>query len=225
MMETARRKFNLPRYTRGEELFNMITHIVGGGLGVVAMFICAVIAAYHGNIWGVVGGTIYGFSVILLFTMSAIYHGLKIGIPKRVFRILDHCTIYVLIAGTYTPIMLGAFREAYPFYAWLIFGVVWGVAALGITLNAINLKKFAAFSVICYLVMGWIVVFRVNLVIEVLGWEFMSLLLLGGILYTVGVLFYVIGRKKKWMHSIFHIFVNVASILHSIAIAVYIMPA
>jgi len=213
----------LPVYTRGEEIFNMVTHIVGGFLGLVAMLACVIVAAYNQNMWGVVSGLIYGFSVVLLFTMSSIYHGLHIGLPKRVFRILDHCTIYVLIAGTYTPIMLTHFREAYPADAWVLFGIIWGLAVIGITLNAINLKRFIVFSVICYLGMGWAAVFRINRLIEVLGAPFFTLLLIGGVLYTVGVLFYALGRRKKYMHSVFHLFVNAASILHSVAIAVFVM--
>jgi len=214
----------LPNYTRGEERFNMITHIVGGGLGLVALLACVIVAAFHHNVMGVVSGMVYGFSAILLFTMSSIYHGLHVGLPKRVFRILDHCTIYVLIAGTYTPIVLGAFRYAHPLDAWLIFGVIWGLAAIGITLTAIDRKRFAKFAIACYLGMGWMIVFRINLLIEVLGAPFFVLILTGGVLYTVGVLFYAIGKKKKYMHSIFHLFVNAASILHSVAIATFVMP-
>jgi len=210
-------------YTRGEEIFNMTSHIVGGGLGLVALLFCVIVAAYNHNMWGVASGLIYGFSVILLFTMSSIYHGLKVGLPKRVFRILDHCTIYVLIAGTYTPILLTAFREAFPVDAWVLFGIIWGLAVIGITLNAIDLKRFLIFSVVCYLGMGWAAVFRINRLIEVLGLPFFVLILVGGILYTVGVLFYALGRRRKYMHSTFHLFVVAASILHSVAIAAFVM--
>jgi len=213
----------IPRYTKGEELFNMITHIVGGGLGVVALLFCVIVAAYNQSMWGIVTGLVYGFSVVILFTMSSIYHGLRVGLPKKVFRILDHCTIYVLIAGTYTPILLTHFREAYPTEAWVIFSIIWGLAAIGITLNAIDLRRFIVFSVICYLGMGWAAIFRINQLISVLGQPFFVLLLIGGILYTIGVAFYAIGKKKKYMHSIFHLFVIVASILHSVAIAVFVM--
>lgn len=213
----------MPLYSRGEERFNMITHIVGGGLGLIALLFCVIVAAYNHNMWGVASGLAYGFSVIILFTMSSIYHGLHLGLPKRVFRILDHCTIYVLIAGTYTPILLTHFREAYPTEAWLIFSVIWGLALIGITLNAIDLKRFMVFSVVCYLGMGWAAVFRINQLIEVLGLSFFVLILIGGILYSVGVIFYVLGRKKKYMHSVFHLFVIAASILHSVAIAAFVM--
>lgn len=226
MTAAAKNTYNygMPKYTKNEERFNMISHIVGGGLGVVALIACVIVAAYNQNIWGIASGIIYGFSVVALFTMSSIYHGLNIGLPKRVFRILDHCTIFFLIAGTYTPILLNRFREAYPFDAWLIFSIIWGLAVLGIILNAVNLRRFMVFSLICYLGMGWMVVFRIGPMMEVLGAPFFVLLLAGGALYTIGVLFYVLGRKKKYMHSVFHLFVIAASILHSVAIAVFIMP-
>jgi len=223
-MEAKKDLQGLPNYTRGEEIFNMTTHIVGGGLGVLALIACVLVAALAGNAWGVVSGAIYGSTVILLFTMSSVYHGLKIGKPKRVFRILDHCTIYVLIAGTYTPIVLGQFRETYPFDAWIIFGVIWGLAILGITLTGIDRKRFAVFAIICYLGMGWMAVFRLPRLVEVLGAPFFAMILVGGVLYTVGVIFYAVGKHKKFMHSVFHLFVNAASILHSVAIAVYVMP-
>jgi hemolysin III len=215
----------LPTYTRGEEIFNMTTHIVGGAMGLVAMLACVIVAAFHQNAWGVTTGTIYGFTVILLFTMSSVYHGLNKEMPKRVFRVLDHCTIYILIAGTYTPILIGsAFRVEYPAAAWVMFGLIWGFAIVGTTLTAIDRKKFQIFALICYLGMGWMAVFRVNQLAGVLGWPFFILILIGGGLYTVGVLFYALGKKVKYMHSVFHLFVNAASIVHSVAIAAFIMP-
>ncbi|MCL1877850.1 MAG: hemolysin III family protein [Defluviitaleaceae bacterium] len=213
-----------PMYTIGEERFNMITHIVGGGLGAVALIACVIVAAYHQNVLGIVGGIIYGCMVILLFTMSSIYHGLGIGLPKRVFRILDHCTIYLLIAGTYTPILLSQFLREEPITAWIMFGLIWLFAVLGVTLTAIDRKKFKYFALACYLGMGWMAVFRVNLLVAVLGAPFFVLILIGGLLYTFGVAFYVGGKKKRYMHSVFHLFVNAASILHSVAIAIFIMP-
>ncbi|MCL1861972.1 MAG: hemolysin III family protein [Defluviitaleaceae bacterium] len=211
-------------YTKGEERFNMISHIVGGGLGLVALLFCVIIAAYSHNAMGVLSGLIYGFCVILLFTMSSIYHGLGIGKPKRIFRVLDHCTIYLLIAGTYTPIVLTEFRNVYPVDAWVMFGLIWGFALIGMTLTAINRSRFKYFALACYLGMGWMAVFRINRLIYVLGAPFFILILIGGALYTLGVLFYVIGKKKKYMHSVFHLFVNAASILHSVAIATFVMP-
>ena len=224
LKDSSDRTNNLPSYTRGEELFNVVTHIVGGGLGAAALVACVIIAALNQNVWGIISGSIYGAMAILLFTMSSIYHGLRMEKPKRVFRIIDHCTIYVLIAGTYTPITLTRFREMYPVDAWMMFSVIWGLAILGIVLNAINLHRFRVLSMICYLGMGWMAVFRINRLAEVLGGTFFLLILLGGVLYTTGAVFYAVGKKKKYMHSVFHLFVNVASVLHSVAIAIFIMP-
>ena len=214
----------LPARTRGEELINMTSHIVGGAFGFIALLACVIVAAFHQNVLGVVSGIIYGFSVILLFAMSSIYHGLKKELPKKVFRVLDYCTIYILIAGTYTPILLGEFRRAYPFDAWLIFSAIWGLALIGITLTAIDRKKFAPFSIVCYLGMGWMALFCIHRLVEVLGATFFVLILVGGVLYTLGVVFYGLGKQKKYMHSVFHFFVIFASVTHSVAIAVYVMP-
>jgi len=212
-----------PRYTKGEELFNMISHIVGGGLGVVALLVCIIIAAFAQNIWGVATALVYGLSVILLFTMSSVYHGLKVGKAKKVFRTLDHCTIFILIAGTYTPVLLTQFRAVYPVEAWIMFSAIWGLAVIGIILNIIDLKRFMTFSLICYIGMGWMALFRINQLIAVLGSTFFIIILIGGLLYMAGVVFYVLGKKKKYMHGVFHVFVNAASVLHSIAIAVFLM--
>jgi len=215
----------LPGYTRGEEIFNMVSHIVGGALGVVVFLACIMVAAWNRNVWGIVSGGIYGFTVILLFTMSSIYHGLPEGFAKKVFQVLDHCTIFLLIAGTYTPILLGRLREVYPATAWTNFAIVWGFAVLGIVLNAIDLKRYAVFSMICYLGMGWLVIFSLGKVIEVLGWDFLWCILLGGIFYTIGAVCYGIGARKKtrYIHSVFHIFVDLAALAHCWGIVAYIM--
>ena len=204
----------------------MVSHIVGGGLGIVAFLTCIIVAAYNQNTWGIVSGAVYGFTVMLLFTMSSVYHGLAIGIPKKVFQVLDHCTIFLLISGTYTPILLNQFREAYPVTAWAIFGVIWGLAALGVTLNAIDLKRFKVFSIVCYLGMGWLIVFSAGKLVEVLGREFFIFLILGGVFYTIGAVLYVAGKKMgiKYMHSVFHIFVDIAALMHFLGIVIYIMP-
>jgi len=213
----------LPVYTKGEETMNMVSHIVGGGIGVVMLLICAVVAAWSHNVWGIVSGMIYGFSVILLFTMSSIYHGLRSEIPKKVFQIIDHCAIFILIAGTYTPVLLGRFRILYPTTAWIMFGVIWGLAVIGIILNSIDLKKFRKLSLICYLGMGWCVVLMLRQTIDAVGLPCMWLLLAGGIFYTIGAALYVAGKKKKYMHSVFHIFVNIATLLHFLAIVIYVI--
>ena len=213
----------LPDYTNGEEIFNMVTHIVGGGLGVVYLTLCVIVAALHRNVWGVVSSAIYGASVIALFTMSSVYHGLKPVMAKKVLQVLDHCTIYFMIAGTYTPIMLSLLRKTRPVTAWVVFGVVWGIAALAITLTAIDLKKYSVFSMICYIGMGWCIIVAAKTVVEAMQFAGLMWLLAGGIAYTVGAVLYGLGRKHKYMHSIFHMFVVLGSILHYIAILLYVL--
>ena len=214
----------LPTYTKGEEIFNMTSHIVGGGLGIVATVLCIVFAAIHGNGYGVVSGSIYGITMIILYTMSSIYHGLN---PKRkakkVFQVLDHCSIYLLIAGSYTPFALCTLREYNTALGWTIFGIIWLMAIIGIVLNSIDIKKYKVFSMICYLVMGWCIVFKINLLPELLGTAGFVLLLLGGLAYTFGAILYGLGKKHKYMHSVFHLFILLGSLLQFITILLYIM--
>ena len=224
MRRTKLRDRILPKYTKGEEIFNMTSHIVGGALGVVALVLCVVFAAIHGNGYGVVSGAIYGVTIVILYTMSSIYHGLN---PKRkakkVFQVLDHCSIYLLIAGSYTPFALCTLREYSTALGWTIFGVIWFVAILGIVLNSIDIKKFRVFSMICYLVMGWCIVFKINLLPQLLGTAGFVLLLLGGLAYTVGAILYGLGKKHKYMHSIFHLFILLGSLLQFFTILLYVM--
>lgn len=214
----------LPKYTKGEEIFNMTSHIVGAVLGIVATVLCVVFAAIHGNVYGVVSGAIYGVTMIILYTMSSIYHGLN---PKRyakkVFQVLDHCSIFLLIAGSYTPFALCTIREYDTVSGWVIFGVIWAVAILGIVLNSIDIKKFKVFSMICYLLMGWCIVFKIGLLPKLLGTAGFVLLLLGGIAYTVGAILYGIGKKHKYMHSVFHLFILLGSLLQFFCILLYVM--
>ena len=224
MKRTKLRDRILPKYTKGEEIFNMTSHIVGGALGIVALVLCVVFAAVHGNGYGVVSGAIYGITMVILYTMSSIYHGLN---PKRkakkVFQVLDHCSIYLLIAGSYTPFALCTLREYSTALGWTIFGVIWFVAILGIILNSIDIKKFRVFSMICYLVMDWCIVFKINLLPELLGTAGFVLLLLGGLAYTIGAILYGLGKKHKYMHSVFHLFILLGSLLQFFTILLYVM--
>lgn len=213
----------LPDYTKGEEIFNMVSHIAGGGLGVVALALCVIFSALHRDPWAIVGSSIYGVSLIALYTMSSVYHGLRPGTAKKVLQVLDHCTINFLIAGTYTPILFCAIRPVSPATAWIMFGVVWGCTALAVTLTAIDLKKYAVFSMICYLGMGWCVIFAIRIIIQALGpWGF-GLLLAGGIAYTIGAVLYGLGKTRRYMHSIFHLFVVLGSILQFFSIFFYVI--
>ena len=214
----------LPYYTRGEEIFNMVTHIIGGALGIVTIVLCVIMAACHRNVYGIVTGSIYGFTMLLLYTISSLYHGLKPNTTaKKVFQILDHCTIYILIAGSYTPIALCTIREIDPVAGWWIFGIIWFSAVLGITLNAIDLKSTKIFSMISYLIMGWCIVFKFNLLLQAMQKGGIIFLVAGGIAYTVGAIFYGFGKKVKYFHSIFHIFIFIGSLLQFFCILFYVM--
>lgn len=214
----------LPTYSKGEEIFNMTSHIVGAVIGLVAMILCIIFSAIHGNGYAVVSSVIYGITMIILYTMSSIYHGLSPERKgKKVLQIIDHCSIYLLIAGTYTPFCLCTFREYDVATGWIMFGIIWGLAILGIVLNSIDLKKFKVFSMVCYLIMGWCIIFKAPLLPELLGAEGFALLLIGGIAYTIGAILYGVGKKKKWMHSIFHLACVVGTFLHFLCILFYVI--
>jgi len=212
----------LPKYTKGEEIFNMVSHIVGGGLGVVALTLCVIFAAINKNVYGVVGSAIYGASLIILYTMSSIYHGLSPRLmSKKVFQVLDHCSIFFLIAGTYTPISLSPLRQYNPLLGWTIFSVVWAAAIVGIVLNSIDIKKYKKISAICYLLMGWCIIFAWKPTVAALDRNAIVLLLAGGVSYTVGAMIYYFFKKKPYSHSIFHLFVVIGSIFHFFTILLY----
>lgn len=213
----------LPTYTKGEEIFNMTSHIVGGALGVAATTLCIIFAAKHNNVYGIVSCSIYGFSMILLYTMSSIYHGLRPNKAKKVFQILDHCSIFFLIAGTYTPYCLVTLREYNTALGWTLFGIVWGMAVIGIILNSIDIKKYKILSMICYLVMGWCILVRAPLLPKLLGLPGFILLLGGGVAYTIGAIFYGFGKKKKYIHSVFHMFILLGSVLQFFSILFYVV--
>ena len=213
----------LPDYTRGEEIFNMVSHIVGGGIGIITLVLCIVVGAINGRVGSVICGTVFGVSMTVLYTMSSIYHGLRTNVSKLVFQIIDHCTIYFLIVGTYTPFLLCSLANKYPIQAYLTFVAIWGTAIVAIVLNAIDLKKYTVFSMIAYVVVGWAILPSVTLIYDTLGREGFLLLLGGGILYTVGVVFYSLGSKKRYFHSVFHLFVLAGSIAHALSVIFYVL--
>ena len=220
-MRTKLMDRKLPDYTRGEELFNMISHIVGGALGIAALVLCIIRSALRHNGYGLAGSIVFGLSMILLYTMSSIYHGLHDGMGKRVLQVLDHCTIYVLIAGTYTPLLLSAMRPIDPVSSWALLAVVWGLAAIAITLTAIDLHRFRVLSMVLYIGMGWTIVFRLPLLMQAVSPVGFGLILAGGLCYTIGAVLYGVGKKKRYMHSVFHLFVIAGSVCHTLAILLF----
>ena len=212
----------LPIYSGGEEIMNMVTHIVGGGIGILALLGCLIKAVMSGNAIAVISAAVYGASMILLYTMSSVYHGLKPCTGKKVMQVLDHCAIYLLIAGTYTPISLVAIRPTYPLLGWGLVMFQWLTAALAVTLTAIDLKKYNIFSMICYITTGWAILPFMAQARRVLSHRGFLFLLFGGIAYTVGAILYGIGSQHKWFHSIFHIFVVLGSLLQLVCVLFFV---
>ena len=211
----------LPNYTRGEERMNMITHIAGGAIGVAALVLCVIRSAIHDNVYGIVSSAIYGLSMIAMFTISSVYHGLKPNMGKKVMQVIDHCTIYFLIAGTYTVIVLSALRPVYPALGWGLFAFEWGLTTIASIVTAIDHKRYGVFAMICYIGMGWAVIPFWRQTLEVLTLPGFLLLLFGGIAYTIGSVLYGLGKRRKWMHSVFHIFVDLGALLQFLAVLLY----
>ena len=213
-------RIQIPKYTLGEEITSAIIHGIGALLSIAALVLCVVFSAIHHNAYAVVSSVIYGTTSIILYTMSTLYHSLKVNNAKRVFRIIDHCSIYLLIAGTYTPYALVALPKA---LGWTIFGINWGCAVIGIVLTSIDMRKFKAIEIILYLVMGWLIIFAMKPLYQNVDIACIYISLAAGIIYTIGAIFYGIGKKFKYMHSVFHAFVLSASILFFFAILLYII--
>ncbi len=220
-----RKKQQLPFYLHSEEIFNMVTHIVGGGLSVVGLVLGVIFSLLKkpGDTVSLLSMIIFGITSITLYAISSIYHGLHINKGKRVFQVLDHCTIYILIAGTYVPITLIGLAEHMP-YNVILLGVVVLLAILGVVLNATMMRKMVVkvISMILYIAIGWgIIFFYPWLVDGCLGIGGTWLLIAGGITYTVGSILYGIGSKKRYWHSIFHIFVIGGTIFQYLCVLLY----
>ena len=213
----------LPIYSPAEETTNMVTHIIGGALGVIALVLCILRSATHGNTVGIITSCVYGASMISLYTMSSVYHGLRPGMGKKVMQVIDHCTIYLLIAGSYTPIMVCSMVPRYPVIGWGLLAFVWALAILAATLTAIDLKAYKVFSMSCYIAMGWAIIIFIPQLLTVLSMEGFVLLLAGGIAYTVGAILYGLGKKVPWMHSVFHVFVVLGSLLQFLCIYLHVL--
>ncbi|WP_276797052.1 PAQR family membrane homeostasis protein TrhA [Ruminococcus champanellensis] len=208
-MDFLRRK-----YTLGEELFNAITHGIGALLSVAGCVILLVRCHQLSDGVAVVSSAIYGTTLIILYTMSTLYHALANEKAKAVFRVFDHVTIYLLIAGTYTPYTLACLGGA---LGWTLFGIVWAAAIVGIVFSSISLRRFQKLSMICYIAMGWVILIAIKPLWQVIGTLPMVFLVIGGVLYTGGVLFYQM-KESRYMHSIWHLFVIAGSIFQYFSI-------
>ncbi len=210
----------LPDYTLGEELINAISHGLGASFAIAGLVLCVSKAVISGNSLAIVSSCLYGSMLVLLYTMSTIYHALKRNRAKYVFRIFDHCTIFLLITGTYIPIVLVGIGGA---VGWTYFGIVSAAAVLGIIFNAISIERFELFSMICYIAMGWVIVFGFRALAASVDIRGIILLIAGGIIYTLGAILYGLGSKRRYFHSVWHFFVLGGSILHFFMIYNYVL--
>ncbi|AZN40104.1 PAQR family membrane homeostasis protein TrhA [Paenibacillus albus] len=211
---------NTHTYSRREEVANAITHGLGAALSIAALVLLIVFAALKGNAEHVVSFTIYGSMMLLLYVSSTLVHSFPEGKAKKFFEIMDHSCIYLFIAGTYTPIVLHMVQGA---AGWTLFGIVWGLALCGVVFKAFYASKFLFTSTVLYVLMGWIIVFAWEPLRENLAPAGLQLLIAGGVLYTVGTIFYV-WRSFKYHHAVWHMFVLGGSVLHFFAILLYVLP-
>ncbi|MCB5235134.1 MAG: hemolysin III family protein [Candidatus Cloacimonetes bacterium] len=199
-----------PKQSLPEELANAITHGIGAGLSIAALVILVVYAAKISDVWKVVSFSIYGATMITLFLSSTLYHSFPQPKVKRFFRILDHSSIFLLIAGTYTPVTIGAMRGG---WGWALFGVIWGLAIGGILLKIFAMGKLKWLSTVIYLLMGWMVIIAVKPLLQTVPPGFLTWMLIGGACFTLGIIFYV-ARKMPFHHAIWHLFVLGGCICH-----------
>ncbi|MFO1420781.1 MAG: hemolysin III family protein [Candidatus Competibacteraceae bacterium] len=200
------------------ERFNSISHLVGAVAALVGVVIVVVEAAQQGDPWKIVSFSVYGATLFSLYTISTLYHSLR-GRAKRIFRKLDHLSIYFLIAGTYTPFTLVTLRGA---WGWTIFGIIWGLALVGIGLEALPQKGNRVLSVVVYVLMGWLVLVALEPLLQALPPAGFVWLLLGGIFYTGGLAFYMFDEKVRHFHGVWHLFVLAGSISHYVTILFYV---
>lgn len=218
---STKKNISVPKYSLSEELISAISHGIGALLSIVALVLTIVMSAKHHNTTAVVSSVIYGTMLIILYTMSTLYHSFKSTCKaKKVFRIFDHCSIFLLIFGSYTPYVLVALQGT---SGWVIFSIILATAILGITLNAINLERFKVISMICYLCMGWLIIFAFKDICNSIEKNGIILLVSGGIVYTIGAIIFGIGKKVKYMHSVWHFFVLAGSILQFFSIYLYVL--
>jgi len=216
MRETSRGEGHA---TLGEEIANSVTHGVGAALSVLGLVVLVVVAAMRGTAWHIAGCAVYGGSLVLLYLASTLYHALPRGRAKRVFQILDHSSIYLLIAGTYTPFTLVTLRGA---WGWWMFGVVWTLAVAGIVFKCFLTGRFQVLSTAAYVAMGWMAVVALRPLLSALPWAGFLWLLAGGAAYTAGIVFF--ASRRRYAHSVWHAFVLAGSICHFVAVYRYVLP-
>ena len=203
-----------------EEMMNAITHGIGTVLAVAGLILLTVFAYLYGDIWHIVSFSIYGTTLVLLYLASTLYHSFTDERRKHVFKILDHSAIYLLIAGTYTPFTLVPLHGV---LGWSVFGLVWGLAVLGIVLKVFFVGRFKVISTLCYILMGWFIVIAIKPLIATVAPPGIMWLIIGGLFYTLGSIFYL-WKKIPYNHAIWHLFVLAGSISHFVAVFFYVLP-
>jgi hemolysin III len=204
----------------GEEIANSITHGIGIVMAIAGLGVLTASAGIHGNAWHMVGVSVFGGMLILMYTASTLYHSVRNPRAKTILQVLDHCAIFLLIAGTYTPFTLVTLRGP---WGWSLFGVIWGLAVLGIVFELTPLRRYRAVSMGLYLAMGWALVAAIKPMVAGIAPGGLMLLLAGGLSYTAGISFYVL-RKLRYHHAIWHLFVLAGSTLHFFAVLFYVIP-
>lgn len=207
--------------SRTEEIANAVTHGVGAGLFAAGAAVLVTLAALRGDARHVVACGIYAITLVLFYSVSTLYHALRGPRVKRAFRILDHAAIYLLIAGSYTPFLLVSLRGV---WGWSLFGLVWGLAVVGIVFKSRWTGRLPILSTALYVVMGWCIVVAWKPLIAALPPGGIAWLVAGGLVYSSGIVFYALGRKFRWAHPVWHVFVLVASACHFVAVLLYVVP-
>jgi len=210
---------SIPHYTANEEIFNIFTHAAGSGAAIVGLVLLCIKALSSGNKLHLVSSLIYGISLIILYTTSALYHAHQNPKYRSILRVCDHSTIFVLIAGTYTPYMLSGLHSVAGI---IICSALWLLTILGIVLNYISLERFKKLSMVLYIAMGWCIILVIKPVVDMLGFGGTALLFVGGIAYTGGIVFYNM-KNIQYMHSIWHMFVLTGSVLQYLSIYYYVI--
>lgn len=205
----------------GEEIMNGVTHGIGAALSIAGLTILVVLAVMSGNVRQIVGFSIYGASLIILYLASTLYHSFQKPEVKRVLKIIDHAAIYLLIAGTYTPFLLVGVQGA---WGWAMLVLIWGLAILGISFKALFIDRFQKLSVLGYVLMGWLSVLIIKSLLDTIAVGGLIWLAVGGAIYTMGVIFYSL-KKIPYMHGVWHLFVLGGSICHYFAVLLYLAPA
>ena len=210
----------IPRYTRGEEIAHSLTHALGIILSIAGLAVLASLASVFGNVWHIVSCSIFGVTLILLYSVSTLYHSIPLPRVKAILRVCDHSTIFLLIAGTYTPFTLVNLRGP---WGWSLFGFVWSLAVLGIVFQSFLIRQKALWIVMPYILMGWVIVVGIKPLLTSVALGGLILLLAGGLAYTLGSVFYV-WRRLPYHHAIWHVFVLAGSIFHFFAVLFYVVP-